>query len=653
MPESKSPAIAEMKEGEVLLRPDYDPDQILYLAGLQKRLEIARLNRDTQHDELDGMDYTTRYEDEERLANSFIPPKKNKTDTNFISGTIRHKMLALLSAVNMLNLEPEYSAYDRRNILVDELGDALGVVRKKTEEIDEDEEKRLMRQEELLKHGHVFVEDIWKVEYRKGKTLNKKFDGQVTGVTWSAKQEKNYENPCRTVLDGRSVYLGDIRQPFITKQPYIFTVDEISYEEAQAIYGEWEMWKYVGKKVTYFAPESTQSNGIAYGNWRLRQTQENRVEIIKYQDKWSNEFQIILNGIPMLPIGFPMPWNSGEYNITQQNLEFIHPHFAYGRSFVSRLKVQAALLDEMLRLIILKTQKSFMPPRANNTGRVLSKNIFMPGVITMGINPDQIKELSEQDGEGLLKGELETLRLISENIDQNSVNPTFAGQQTKGTVTATEILELQRQAKMMLGLTIFSMSMLEKKLGQMRLFILLENWFNPVDTEVDKARNMLKNIYRTASVEKNLEGQGMGNMMVIPTEESNMFSTEEESMNQISEDIYRDEKKSVMPTRKLYLNVKELKNAKLVWKVVVNPTEASGSERSKQLFERMIQSANSLQLPLSPEYIQERFAQTWQENPNKMFQQQQVLPPGVVAAGINPGGSKPKAPVAPPMMPAA
>ena len=110
-----SPVVEEMKGKEETPKPNYTPEQITYLAGLQSRLELSRNDKNHAHDEFDGMDYETRYEDEERIANSYIPPKKNKSDTNFISGTIRHKMLALLSAVNALNLEPDYAAFYKNN----------------------------------------------------------------------------------------------------------------------------------------------------------------------------------------------------------------------------------------------------------------------------------------------------------------------------------------------------------------------------------------------------------------------------------------------------------------------------------------------------------------------------------------------------------
>ena len=175
MPEKlKSAVLGDQKE-EMLPVLNYSPEEVVYLSGLQTRLELSQNQRDIAHDEYDSMDYITRYEDEERIANSFIPPKQNKSDTNFISGTIRAKGMALLSAINALNLDSDYSAYDKNNIQIDELGNAMGIIKTKAKEVDEDEEKKIIRQWELLKHGTVFVEQAWKVEYRNNKKLNHKF----------------------------------------------------------------------------------------------------------------------------------------------------------------------------------------------------------------------------------------------------------------------------------------------------------------------------------------------------------------------------------------------------------------------------------------------------------------------------------------------
>ena len=72
----KSPLLE--KEAEQKDTPDYSDTEESYLRGLRKRLETARNARDTSHDEFDGMDYITYYNQNERLANTYIEPKKNK-----------------------------------------------------------------------------------------------------------------------------------------------------------------------------------------------------------------------------------------------------------------------------------------------------------------------------------------------------------------------------------------------------------------------------------------------------------------------------------------------------------------------------------------------------------------------------------------------
>ncbi len=87
--------------------------------------------------------------------------------------------------------------------------------------------------------------------------------------------------------------------------------------------------------------------------WRfLDGSKEGQVERIRYQDKPNNELQIILNGVLMLPVGYPLTAISsdGEYTFIQQNLEPIRHDFAYGKSFIFKNKNLVAVVDEMMKL---------------------------------------------------------------------------------------------------------------------------------------------------------------------------------------------------------------------------------------------------------------------------------------------------------------
>lgn len=616
----KSPLL-ETKQ-EQIPRPDYSDDEIKYIDGLKARMELAKTQRDQTHPEFDGMDYITYYEENEKLANTFVKPKINKEDSNFQSGVIRQKLMALLSPIVNLDLRGDISAYNQDGFEVQALGDAMEDIILKTNELDVDDEKKMLRQYELLKHGTVFVEEEWceKTKISKKEKSGKKFTGSVKGFDYVGAVKKVFAHPTRNIIPGPNVYLGDITKYNIQDQPYFLTVDVKPYEEVKTMFGEWERWKNVPKK-----KEGSEV-------WTLTEVEDDSVEIIRYQDKNNNEFVLTLNGVLMTPVGMPFPWGYEDYNVVQQNLEPINAKFAYGKSLVARTKNKVALLDEMLKLAVLKTQKSFLPPYLNVSGRVVSNRIFMPGKVTYGIPANTLIPINDKESQGLTQAELSMIEEIKTSIDSETVSPVFQGQTTKGQTTATEVIELQRQAKLMLGLIINSVSMLEWKLEWLRLQNILIHWFEKEDEILDKSRNILKAKYRKVTTNTMVEGEGMGKRIIIPTKE---IPSSEAIMQ--TEDRLTEEQG--MPIRIIFLNPEEVTSSKLIWQIVITPKERKTSELSKLLFRAFMQDV----MPLGPnmDYLKEKMASVWEENPSKLFGQnpeqmkQELLSQQVPEQGMN------------------
>lgn len=594
---NKSPLLKETDD--IVPSVVYSREEEIYIRNLHARMERAKAARDTQHIEFDGMDYLTYYEKNEALANTFIEPKKNKEDSNFQSGTIRTKLMALLASVNSLDLSGDISAFDKNQLEIQALGDAMEDVILKTNELDVDDEKKLLREYELLKQGTVFVEEVWNERNKKIKNLSSKFNGKVA-IKWQTQIKKAFARPTRNIIPGKNIFLGDLSKYNISDQPFIFTLERIPYYEAELLFKDWDRWKYVSKDLKSF----DSSNLLQ--NWQLLDDDKESVEILRYQDKNENEFAVSINGILMTPAGLPLPWGYEDYNIVQQNLEPIHSKFAYGKSLVFRIRNKVAIFDEMMKLGVLKTQKSYIPPKFNLTGRILSNRVFMPGKMNHGVDPRLILNADDKEVQGVTQAELAMVQELKESIDTETTSPTFLGQQAKGNPTATEIVEMQRQAKQLLGLTIFAMSMLEWKLEWLRLQNLIANWFNPLDTAVDGIRK-----YQQISVQRPIEGEGMGQRMVIPTQ--NVPLSPEAIMQ--AEEVLSQE--TGQPVRLIFINPEEITSSKLTWQIVVRPREKRTSETDKLLFRAFMADA----LPLQPniQELQQEFAGVWNKNPQKLF----------------------------------
>jgi hypothetical protein len=633
----------------------YKPEDKEYISFLQNRLESAKIQRNQAFPEYNGKNYTTIYDENEKIANTMLPEKKNDDDVIVSAGTVEAKLDALLANINNLDLSADIFAFDKENNKVAELGLALQDTISMTEELDGeggDEEKKLLRQRELLKQGTVFVQEEWLKLWEPKKVLKEGYNGQFDWKEWDTKLELVFEGPSRTLLYGPNVYLGNITEFFMEKQPYIFAVIHQDYKVAEAKYGKFENWKYVVKGAV---PTQTpaESRTMFDNKWRLTEITKDQVEIIIYQDKPRDEFQIIINGVAMFPIGFPLSavCPGGNYNITKQVFRVINHKFAYGKSFVSSgaVKELSALIDEMLKLFVLKTRKSFSPAYINTSGKVIPKKVLSPGRISMGISPDALQAIGNE-GQGVTSNEYNVLKELQDQIDKSTVSNQFAGQQGHAGTTATEVVELQRQAKLVLGLTIAACSLLEKKLAYLRLWNILENWYNPIDTKVVQIGDVRKEIkqYRNTHRQATIDGAGLGERYVIPTDQG---LPDSETIRALE---IQNEKEKGFPVRRIYIDPEELKVAKLRWYVVINPREKETSAFYKLLFrEELTDIMTLMQLGSVPnkEGLEEEFSRVYQKNRSKVFSAQQVSPAmgGVSAAmnnGMTPNGGTPAKPTA-------
>ena len=615
--------------------PDYTKKEKEYLSAFQLQLKTAQENRDQCHEEFDNLDFISYFGANERGANTTIEATNNKGDTQFQSGTLRTKLMALLSSWTALNMKSDISAFTEHEVLLNNLGNSMEDIIEKTQEVENDREKQLLRQYELLKQGFVFVEDMWESKWEQVKKLVKGIFGKKKGVEWTTKLRKAMGMPKRTIISALSVYLGDMRQYFIEQQPYIFTVEIMTYDQAKDIYGDWEMWGYVSKNKGSIA-----SGTIVNNTWRLlNESGTNEVEVIKYQNKPANEFQIVLNGVPMLPMGFPLTEVSrtGEYTITQQNLEPIRHDFAYGKSFIFKNKNLVAVLDMMMKLAVLKTKKSFLPPYLNKTQRLISRDVLMPGKISRGINPGDLQPVSDKEAQGVTSSEFSMITEMRQAIDRNTVSQTFTGMSEEGSkVTATQIREQQRQAAMMMGLMELAATLLEKKLTIKRLGILLDKWFDPIDKTVDEVRNTLRDRYRFVSQFKNIEGKGKGVRITTAREGGATSDQAARAAKALGKDMK-------MPVELNIIDPAILRSMRLIWQVNVSPKEKKSSELSKVMFNEMVMTAAELAQmgmisPLNRDYMDRRFAEIWEEDPSKMFQQAQAPMPQPLPAGQEGGG---------------
>lgn len=628
------------------------PNEQKQSAAIRTRILQAQQQRNQPYPEFGGQNYLTFFENNRNKAHTILPKKVNDAEVVVSAGTLEYKIDAVLSAVQNLNLGPQVRAYDQSNSRVMLAGTALEDVILMTEEMDDDEEKQILRQKELLIQGTVFVEERWVKKFKLEKELNTdNYNGEFAGVKWETRLKKFFEGPTRTVKYGPNVYLGNIMEFEMKNQPYIATIEVKSYSEVEAIFGEWERWKNVSKKLRPINLESPGNQTISQSNkvWTLNALGADQVEIMTYQDRWNNELQIMLNGEVMLPLGFPLSFISpgGNYTVEKQVLK-TYDNFAYGRGFIQSVERAADLLDEMLKLMILKTRKSFMPSYINTSKRVISARVLYPGTISMGIAADALQAIGKES-EGVTNSEFSAMRELSDRIDRQTVSPNFTGQQVKSNTTATEVLELQRQAKMTLGLIIFACVLLEKKCAYLRLHNIMENWFKPVEKMVLSDRVQ----YRVSTRSTNISGRGTGERQIIPMKGDIPTPAEIRVMEM------NEAKLKGYPVEKIFLDPEELKQNIQSWFIVVDAKEKDTSNTDKVMFrEEITDLQNMVQFfgaRVNVNGIEEEYSRIFRKDRSKIFADGNGAPPQTPPGkgGMNPNAAAPGNPAGAPTSPQA
>jgi len=603
----------------------YSEDEQTYLVKLRKRLGKANDQRSASYTELDDMDYITYYDRNFKTDLAYIRRRKNPEERLVVTGTVRQKDKSILAALLNYNLEPNIIAFDKNDMMLYGIGNTIGDLVKKSREIENYDQKRPMIYREGIVQGNAYVEELWYEEYQKQKTISKDWDtGKVNAIKWEEELVKVASRCEARLIPGKRVFLGNIFELYIQNQPFIFTIDMLSYEEAKSVYGEWDRFEYVPKKVTKL---------YDYANLDIR-TQVDGVERIHYYDKFNNEFNIILNGVMMLKVGFPLSVisPSGKYPIAQLPVDPLRVDFAYCRSIPAETKFDQEVLDDFIRTFIVKAQQSMFPPMANNTGRAISRNIFLPGTFTDDINPDRLKAFGVEF-KGVQPAEAQVFQMIKQIVDEKALTPQL-GQMPKGKINAQQQMEVKRQEMMRLGLLMWGIISFEKDLCELRIHNILDHWTQAIDKQVDPTKKKLKDIYQQFSIDSTDE-LGRPIRKVV---EFNPEATQSKTPEMIDAENNILSRPGEPPVKKVYLNGEELRKFPINWYISITPTEKETTELQKTMWTQRIAEGYQLfgKERFQQDYVENRWAVQSKEDPDKLFVKTPPQQPGMPPQGQQP-----------------
>lgn len=524
-----------------------------------QRLNKARDERAMGRKEFDGMTFEQDYERNREALFSFLRPKLNDDDVRVNSGTAEKKIELMLTELISMNFQPEVRAYDRNNLELSDFSADLTdiVIRSNEQEHDDDTYQELFQ--DMLSQRCVYLEEYLCLEQLRS----------PNGVLVERRQPKKRR------LSPLQVYLGDMYIPAheFEKQPYIVIYDRILYAEAPP-----ELTS--NPKFQYVIPGMAMHEDYAwYFKYRFSTLRKDEIEIITYLSLTPQglEKQVIVNSVMMYDPGYVMEGRT-DYGITMVVNKTI-PDFSYGKQPLASAKFLASLQDETLVNLIRKMRQAIEPPIGVLGGKVYSRDIWQPGAATQGIGKGNFERLIDHDG--VSSSEFAMFQLITQKTEEFIGSVSIENEPGTASMTATQIMELQKQATKMLGLTVLGCSRLKRNATFLRLNSIFEEYLTGDKT----------------TVFERIDGVTSGGETVRKT----IVVLQKGLTNKQIQDIkaYEDSETQKLgyPFRMSFINNAILSEIPLVFRVSVAPAPQDSGSLDKILFQdKIMQAAQIAQL---------------------------------------------------------
>jgi hypothetical protein len=293
-----------------------------------------------------------------------------------------------------------------------------------------------------------------------------------------------------------------------------------------------------------------------------------------------------------------------------------------------------AMIDEMYKMMIIKTRRSYKPPLANEGNYEVGPSVYVPGKIIAGINPDKLRPIG--DNTGVTPSEFNMTQFVKQVIDEKTVDPIFQGQAPDKQATARQVMLQAQRSMVKVGMAMLGVINLENKIAWLRVHNIIKHWTEPVDTKITKLKDGITETdqYRTIVMEDTLDN-GQRGVNIIE------FTNKVPEPEQIYAEEQLLEGNMQRKVRKTYVDAALFQAAKYIWKINIIPTEKQTNLLKAAMFEESLQKAMGIFIPLGKkpnvDYWAERWATLNDENPDRFWQATPPMAPEQAMIEQTPG----------------
>lgn len=442
------------------------------IAEVRQHLIYANILKNKPYLEFNGYSLLQRISLDQMSFNQFVEATSEDPAEAWRSKAfrpiVRNKIIALAAQITASIIYPKIYAEDEHS---DEDQQAASVMRDIMEWVSHRsnyDKTFLYAVLDALVMPATFIYTEYAERYRKIKEI------QADG-SWTVKEVldevfsgfQDYVVPCD------EMWIANIYEPELQKQPYIVWRRIIDFETAKA--------KYQGNKI--FDEHVRPGVRFLYSNEQnlfYRQydasLQGRLVEELVYWNRDADLKLTFINGMLIDDPDQPNPRLDKMYPFAVTGYERINKRFFYFKSLAFKLAPDEEVLNTAYRMFADGTYLQTMPPAVVFGNEMITSSIIAPGVVTTIAN-DQNPNASFQtiQTNNNLNATFNLIQKVESSINESSVSEAASGMSPVGAQTAFEVSRMEQNARVMLGLFGKMIGFLVRDFGMLRISDIIQH----------------------------------------------------------------------------------------------------------------------------------------------------------------------------------
>jgi hypothetical protein len=413
------------------------------------------------YNEFNGLNLLMRQEADQKKWNNFRPDRDTDPDTSWKSNAIRpitrNKVISIAAHLTSRLLYPKVIAQNDQDEEDKDAAYVMELMIRWALEQSDYERTFLNAVIAALVNPAVIIHEEFQEVVRtvKEKLENGKY--KTTKVL-----DELYSGFQQNLIPCNELYIGNIYENNIQKQPFLIRRKVMDFSEACGKYGgnkNFDTYVKAGIQIMMNA-----KNYEFYEEYD-DELGDRLVEEITYYNRSLDLQLVFVNGVLLDNPEECNPRLDKKYPFVKTGFEPIDEgKFFYYFSLVRKMSPDSEIIDRMYNMVIDGTFLELMPPMALFGDDTVDSSIVMPGMVTSFNSDTKLQPI--RNGSNLTAG-MNMLNKMEDSVSESSQAPRQMGQEGSGQKTAYEISQLEKNAKIGLGLAGRMIGFLVRDLGQL------------------------------------------------------------------------------------------------------------------------------------------------------------------------------------------